>query len=86
VPFLDQDIKFPGTWDLVALPEGIAYEPELGLVRSSADPLEAGRIVLRNTERARVVGRVARDGRDDCPGTPLAVEQVESLPPDAGEP
>jgi hypothetical protein len=86
VPFGEQNNMYPRTWDLVVLPDGISYDPRFGLVKTDAEMLEVGRIVLSNGGRARVVGTVARDGRDTCPGTPLVVELIEPLPPDPGGP
>ena len=79
VRFTDEDAGSPGTWDLIALPDGVIWSPAVGLVRSGASPFDPDRFVVLSGQRARVVGHVATKARESCPGTPLIVEQIERL-------
>jgi hypothetical protein len=61
-------------FNLASLPAGTSWDPERGLLD------QAGTVLVGPTGWARVEGRVV-DAREECPGTGLEAEAIESIAP-----
>jgi hypothetical protein len=61
-------------FNLVSLPADTSWDPERGLID------QAGAVLVGPTGWARVEGRVV-DPREECPGTGLEAEAIESIAP-----